>query len=154
MNSIEDFYLLVKYFSDKNIKFLITGGIAMSFYYEPRATKDLDIIINLDTKDRGKLRVIIIELGGNLSFSYWVEEGVVDRFTLPFWEQLDVFYNDKRDFKVLWNEREIFGWKDLNLNLIGVKDLIKKKLRRYNTQDRIDIERLMKRYNITIESIK
>jgi hypothetical protein len=37
---------LLREFNANNVRFLIVGGYAFSFYTEPRATKDLDIFID------------------------------------------------------------------------------------------------------------
>lgn len=35
----------------KNISFMLTGSIAMNFYVEPRMTRDIDIVINLQKEN-------------------------------------------------------------------------------------------------------
>jgi hypothetical protein len=46
---------LLREFNAHNVRFLIVGGYAFSFYTEPRATKDLDIFI--DRSPENALRV-------------------------------------------------------------------------------------------------
>ena len=43
-----DFKELLKSFNAHKVKYLIVGGYAVSFYAQPRATKDLDLFIKAD----------------------------------------------------------------------------------------------------------
>ena len=43
-----DFKELLSCFNAHNVKYLIVGGYAVSYYAQPRATKDLDLFIQCD----------------------------------------------------------------------------------------------------------
>ena len=49
----DDFKELLSIFNDQKVKYLIVGGYAVSFYAQPRATKDIDLLIKPDA-DNGK----------------------------------------------------------------------------------------------------
>jgi len=40
----DDFKELLSIFNDQKVKYLIVGGYAVSFYAQPRATKDIDLL--------------------------------------------------------------------------------------------------------------
>jgi hypothetical protein len=40
----QDFKELLSILNDKDVKYLVVGGYAVSFHAQPRATKDLDIL--------------------------------------------------------------------------------------------------------------
>ena len=49
----DDFKELLSIFNAQNVKYLIVGGYAVSFHAQPRATKDIDLLIKPDA-DNGK----------------------------------------------------------------------------------------------------
>jgi hypothetical protein len=55
----EDFKELLSAFNAGQVRYLIVGGYAVSFHAQPRATKDLDILIgdNLPRRLRSKSQV-------------------------------------------------------------------------------------------------
>jgi hypothetical protein len=44
----DDYKELLSVFNAHNVKYLVVGGYAVSFYAQPRATKDLDLFIQAD----------------------------------------------------------------------------------------------------------
>ena len=49
----DDFKELLSIFNDQKVKYLIVGGYAVSFHAQPRATKDIDLLIKPDA-DNGR----------------------------------------------------------------------------------------------------
>jgi hypothetical protein len=47
----QDFKELLSAFNAGQVKYLILGGYAVSFHAQPRATKDLDILIGADAEN-------------------------------------------------------------------------------------------------------
>ncbi len=45
----DDFKELLSIFNAHNVKYLIVGGYAVSFYAQPRATKDIDLLIKTES---------------------------------------------------------------------------------------------------------
>jgi hypothetical protein len=48
----QDFKELLSAFNAGRVKYLIVGGYAVSFHAQPRATKDLDILVGTDAENR------------------------------------------------------------------------------------------------------
>jgi hypothetical protein len=49
----DDFKELLSIFNARKVKYLIVGGYAVSFHAQPRATKDLDLLIKPDAENAG-----------------------------------------------------------------------------------------------------
>jgi hypothetical protein len=47
----QDFKELLSAFNAGQVRYLIVGGYAVSFHAQPRATKDLDILIGADAEN-------------------------------------------------------------------------------------------------------
>jgi hypothetical protein len=46
-----DFKELLSAFNEGHVKYLVVGGYAVSMHAEPRATKDLDILVGADAEN-------------------------------------------------------------------------------------------------------
>jgi hypothetical protein len=50
----DDFKELLSIFNAQKVKYLIVGGYAVSFHAQPRATKDIDLLIKQMPKTPGR----------------------------------------------------------------------------------------------------
>jgi hypothetical protein len=55
MNEIDVLKIVCKRLSDSKIEYMISGSVALSFYAEPRMTRDIDIVININAQDIDKM---------------------------------------------------------------------------------------------------
>jgi len=55
----QDFKELLSAFNAGQVRYLIVGGYAVSFHAQPRATKDLDILIGADAENRQVGRIAV-----------------------------------------------------------------------------------------------
>jgi hypothetical protein len=55
----QDFKELLSAFNAGQVKYLIVGGYAVSFHAQPRATKDLDILIGADAENSRTLMLYV-----------------------------------------------------------------------------------------------
>jgi hypothetical protein len=46
-----DFKELLSVFNTQNVKYMIVGGYAVSLHAQPRATKDIDILVKPDVEN-------------------------------------------------------------------------------------------------------
>jgi hypothetical protein len=60
MDFFKEFYSIVQKFNMKRVKYAVVGGVALSFYTEPRYTKDIDFLTIPSQID--KIKKILIEL--------------------------------------------------------------------------------------------
>ena len=59
----QDFKELLSLFNAWKIRYLVVGGYAVSFHGQPRATKDLDILIKTDSKNAKSIHAALLEYG-------------------------------------------------------------------------------------------
>lgn len=55
--------LLAKLFNNHKVSYILTGSFACSFWGHPRATHDIDFVINVERKDSNKLISVLKNLG-------------------------------------------------------------------------------------------
>lgn len=58
-----DFKELLSSFNDHKVKYLVVGGYAVSLHAQPRATKDLDILIKADTANAAAVYAALAAFG-------------------------------------------------------------------------------------------
>ncbi|HTX78002.1 MAG TPA: DUF6036 family nucleotidyltransferase [Terracidiphilus sp.] len=61
-----DFIELLSVFNAHRVKYLIVGGYAVSFHSQPRATKDLDILVKADAVNAEAVYSALAEFGAPL----------------------------------------------------------------------------------------
>jgi hypothetical protein len=59
----QDFKELLSVFNAGQVRYLIVGGYAVSFHAQPRATKDLDILIGADTENSKAVFAALAKFG-------------------------------------------------------------------------------------------
>jgi aminoglycoside-2''-adenylyltransferase len=62
----QDFKELLSAFNAGQVRYLIVGGYAVSFHAQPRATKDLDILIGADTENSKAVYAALSKFGAPL----------------------------------------------------------------------------------------
>ena len=65
----QDFKELLSLFTGHKVKYLVVGGHAVSFHAQPRATKDLDILIKADADNAMALFAALAKFGAPLWLS-------------------------------------------------------------------------------------
>src|ERR1700730_17954819 len=59
----QDFKELLSAFNAGQVRYLIVGGYAVSFHAQPRATKDLDILISADPENSKAVYAALAKVG-------------------------------------------------------------------------------------------
>ena len=62
----DDLKELLSIFNAQSVRYLIVGGYAVSFHAQPRATKDIDLLIAPDTENAKALYAALVEFGAPL----------------------------------------------------------------------------------------
>jgi len=144
----QDFKELLSVFNSRKIRYLLIGGYAVSLYAQPRATKDLDLLVSPDANNVKALYAALAEFGAPL-------EGL----TAADFMQPDLFFRmgapplmvdilpavQGVDFEVAWERRteiEIDPESGLRASVISRSDLIAAKLAAGRPQDLIDVAAL------------
>jgi hypothetical protein len=146
----DDFKELLSIFNVQNVKYLIVGGYAVSLHAQPRATKDIDLLIQPDP-DNGKAVYTALEEFGapltGLTAEDFIERDKFFRmgqapFTVDILPQIDGV-----DFESAWQRRietVIDPQSGLTAFFISSEDLIAAKLAAGRPQDIADVAALRK----------
>jgi hypothetical protein len=83
----QDFKELLSIFNDHKVKYLVVGGYAVSFHAQPRATKDLDILIKADADNAAAIYAALANFGAPLTEmtpeDFFIEQGKFYRMGHP-----------------------------------------------------------------------
>lgn len=147
MELFEEFKQLVLEFKKENIEYALCGGLAMAVYAFPRATLDIDILIEPETLEKAK--TVAKGLGfsidaGLMKFS----DGAIQiyRLTKVASESNEPLMLDMilltPEIKDVWESKRILTWDEGELPIVSPKGLIKLKSMRSSGQDQDDIKNL------------
>jgi hypothetical protein len=64
----DDFKDLLSAFNAAKVRYLIVGGYAVSLHAQPRATKDLDILIGTDAENSKAVYIALTKFGAPVDF--------------------------------------------------------------------------------------
>lgn len=135
---------LLLVFNERNVKYLVVGGYAVSHYTEPRVTKDIDIFIDTSDENVARVYAALAAFGAPLA-------GITPQdFQDPAWgfqigqppSRIDVLQQiDAVDFESAWITAEdgILD-EDIPVRYISPSDLIKNKLALGRHRDLADVE--------------
>ena len=123
---------LVNYFDTYNIKYMLSGSVAMSLYTEPRFTRDFDFVVHLGISD-------IENLVNYFKDDYYCDSDAVkeaierkSKFNI-----IDPKINYKADFVILkddefslteFERRKKIIFLDMKIYIVSVEDLLLSKL--------------------------
>jgi len=62
----DDLKELLSIFNSQRVKYLIVGGYAVSFHAQPRATKDIDLLIRPDVENAKAVYAALVKFGAPL----------------------------------------------------------------------------------------
>jgi hypothetical protein len=141
-----DFKELLSRFNAHKVKYLVVGGYAVSFHAQPRATKDLAILIKADPANAAAVYAALAEFGAplaELSPGDFIEKGKFYRMGHPPL-MIDIFSEISGvDFEAAWEKRiEVEISAGLQVPFIDAKSLIAAKLASGRLEDLADVEAL------------
>jgi hypothetical protein len=144
----QDFKELLAAFSAHKVKYLVIGGYAVGFHAEPRATKDLDILIGNDIKNAQAAYAALKSFGAplhNIKPADLIEKDAFFRIGRPPL-MIDILSAASGvDFKAAWQRRvsvTIDKKTKLKAWVISCEDLIASKLAAGRPQDLMDVSAL------------
>ena len=145
-----DFKELLSVLNDEKVKYLVVGGYAVSLHAQPRATKDLDILIKPDKANGAALFRALVKFGAppeGLKPGDFAERGSFFRMGKPP-VMVDILPEIAGvDFDRAWERRieeAIDAMTGLKAAFISADDLIAAKVAAGRAQDLADVEVLCK----------
>ncbi|MBN3032718.1 MAG: hypothetical protein JW873_01340 [Candidatus Saganbacteria bacterium] len=146
---------------DRNIQYLIIGGVAVNLYGVPRATGDIDLMLAMDKENLLSFVAVAKEL--NLAPKAPVRpEDLADPLKLETWRQeknmkvfsfadpdnpyitVDIMTENHIPFAEAYRRKQLLSAWGVKVAVIGREDLIKLKQIAGRDQDLADIESLKK----------
>lgn len=124
--------ILIRFFDDNNIPYMLSGSMAMSTYTEPRFTRDFDFVVHLKPSDASLL-------AGFFKEGYYCDEDSIKEAIKMegMFNIIDHKSNYKADFVILKNRpyrkieferRRAVDFLDMKIFLVSPEDLLISKL--------------------------
>lgn len=144
-----DFKELLSVLNAHRVKYLIVGGYAVSLHAEPRATKDLDVLIGRSAENGKAVFAALRDFGApleGLTYRDFMEPGSFFRMGTPP-VMVDILSSISGvDFDQAWQRRAEFPIDSgLNALFISREDLLASKLAAGRPQDLADAAALGER---------
>lgn len=136
---------LLRAFNDHGVRYLVVGGYAFGVHSEPRATKDLDLLIRSDEENSAAVFRALIQYGAPLDglSPQDFKDGSTFQVGQPP-ARVDILQRiDGLTFDQAWENR-IEGLIDgeISVSVISKNDLIRNKLATGCEQDVLDVKKL------------
>ena len=147
MELFEEFSQLVKEFKKEKIEYALCGGLAMAVYAFPRATLDIDILIEPKTLEKAKNIAKTLGFAFDAGLMKFSGDAIqIYRLTKIVPGSSDVLMLDMLlltpELKEVWETKEILTWDQGDLPVVSPAGLIKLKSMRMSGQDQDDIKNL------------
>lgn len=146
-----DYKELLSILNKHRVRYLIVGAYAVSYYSEPRYTKDLDIWIEPERTNaqnvykalrefKAPLKRIAIEDFMNAHLVYQIGIAPI---------RVDIMMGiPSIDFGYAWKHRRKALFENIRVNIIGIDDLIKSKVKAKRDLDLRDVDMLKLRLKL------
>lgn len=138
---IQEFLKLNKFFNENNIPYAIIGGIATSFWGEPRYTRDVDFTIVTD-KNTEELVLLLKEKGFDATYQ------VIPQIRIKKDDFIaDILYSKNHFEEQLVMQAEECEMYDNKVRMGRAEDIILMKLQVTRHRDLLDIENILSHKN-------
>lgn len=136
-----DFRDLLAEFASAGVEFLVVGGYAFAFHARPRATKDLDLLIEGSAENRARAAVALERYGAPQNVTAAVRELAENEVAYlgqpPL--RIDILRAiDGVDVKTVFRNGVDVSWDGTPVRIIGLDDLLRNKRAAGRPQDLAD----------------
>lgn len=143
-----DYEDLFKQLNAAKIKYLVVGAHAVMHYTEPRFTKDIDIWIPPQLNDVKNIYKALKEFRAplhNINPEDFKDEKLIFQIGVaPV--RIDILFGVPGiTAQTAWSNRKKSRYGRTSINILGLKELIKAKKAIARPQDKLDIQRLLKK---------
>lgn len=138
-----DFKELLFAFNNRNVKYLVIGGYAVMIHSQPRATKDLDVLLGPGIENAEAAYAALADFGAPLEGLRPTDLIEPDTFfrmgTPPL--MVDILFGIKGvDFDSAWERRMEIDVDNRKVSIISSDDLIQSKLAAGRPMDLLDVD--------------
>ncbi len=143
----DDMRELLELFNRNGVQYLVVGAHAVSAYAEPRATKDLDVLVNPSEGNAQRVFAALKEFGApltDLSPADFEDEGSFFIIGVKP-NRVDILKKiPGLEFESAWARRKTIHLDGLELSLPDIRDLLSSKLAAGRPQDLVDASKLQR----------
>ena len=143
----DDFLDLLRVFRDGRVRFLVVGAHAMSVHGTPRATGDLDVWVDANTANAGRVWQALLSFGAPLDAlgvvleDFAVEGNVVQLGVPP--RRIDLLTSiDGVCFAEAWERRFVTDVSSCSVAFLSYGDLLRNKRATARPKDLLDVAML------------
>lgn len=119
-------------FRKHHVPFLLSGSFASSYWGYPRATHDIDFVLEFSEAQKNNLRKALV----SLSKDYSHDIRAIEEIPLTFYSlyhpttslKVDLWFNSISDFQRIWERRRETVFQRIPVAFMSAEDLILKKL--------------------------
>ena len=147
MDLFEELLQLTSRLDEEQVEYALCGGLAMAVHAFPRATLDIDILIEPETLERAKTVAKGIGFSFDAGLMKFQKDAVqIYRLTKPFAAPDDALVLDMLlvtpEMANVWKTRQRLAWDKGTIPVVSPEGLIQMKLLRQSGQDQDDIQSL------------
>lgn len=153
------YFEILKAMEEKNIQYLLVGGLAVNLYNVQRMTNDLDFVIHMEQsnivkfielmKESGFISALPVDpelLSDQNTVDEWIHEKNMVAFSFYHREKnyqvIDIIISHQLDFEQAYRNRSIRTVHTIPVSLISLDDLIAMKQSSGREKDLEDIQKL------------
>jgi hypothetical protein len=142
--------------NQNKVKYLVCGGLAVNIYGIPRMTADIDILLDFSEANLSSfetsVKYLMFQQTIPVSIKTFVtkearQKAISEKNLIAYskynsasgFMNLDVLLDVPADFETLWNKRSSRKIKDIEIQLVGIEDLIMLKKYANRLQDQNDV---------------
>jgi hypothetical protein len=141
----QDLSELFRILSEEKVEYLVIGAHAVSYYTQPRYTKDMDILINPTKENASRIWTALERFGApleNISPADFQNEELVYQIGIEP-NRIDILMGIHGvTFAEAWENKSRSRYDDVPIYIIGKRELLKTKKAVGRPQDLLDIRRL------------
>jgi predicted nucleotidyltransferase len=146
-----DYEEFIESLNRSGARYLIVGAHAVAFHARPRATKDLDLLIESTAENAQRVLEAIRDfLGSDLGLTgkdLTEPGGIVQLGVAPTRIDLLSRLASRQEFSALWEMRVDAKFGDVDAHYLSLEDLIREKESAGRDQDRADLRSLRRRHS-------
>jgi len=140
----QDYEEFIAALNAHGVRYLVVGAHAVAFHARPRATKDLDILIEPTVANARRTLTALRTFFGGADLGYTVEDLTNPRWIIqlgiaPVRIDLLSEISGLPTFEAAWKERVDARFGSVETHYIGLDDLIHAKKETNRAQDRVDV---------------
>lgn len=139
-----DYEEFIAALNDNGVRYLVVGAHAVAFHARPRATKDLDILLDPAPENARKTLAALRDYFAGADLGYTVEDLTDPRWIIQLGVapvRIDLFPEmlGCPNFEVAWKNRVVASFGAVRANYVGLDDLIRAKEAAGRAQDLADV---------------